>query len=624
MTFEELGIETKGKTGRIYITCPKCKDDRKAQNKNKPCLTVNVELENNWWKCHNCDFHGNLESYGKFDKIRQQANIPEKSVGYNARFVKYWSDRGISESTLRKCSVYARSEYFVGAGNKPATCFPYFKEMGIVNVKFRTIYEETKYFKMLKADDGAELTFWGWESFNPEGKYAIISEGEPDRMTWVECGYENVLSVPLGAPSPKAKHFNKEFQYINEYSVKKLKDIPVIYIAVDNDKGGLLLQKHLASRLGKERCKVVSYDKAKDINEVFGTDKKKTEVDRCFKLAKPVPVEGIIRVYDIPDAEYDAFYDVGFKRGLITGEFSDFDRMYSVKRKLLTVITGTSQTGKTEWILTYLMHLCNYNPNEFLKMAMFSPESRPIIRLISRIIQIYSGKPMYHSAYNRLTKYEFHESKKWVSDHFTFIAPIDLNNKEGSNKTLAGILNYARILVQQEGIFGFIIDPWNKIEHDRPAKYSEKEYISKCLDDIMYFADINDVHVWIIAHPVKIPTDERSGNKKKIYLESIAGAAEWESKPDQGIVMDRPFFEKVRSSSGEGWEWILNKRLPTEIKVQKMKFEEIGELGKTEMWFDLYGGGRFVDDQSKLTAEPSNQLKLNAESEKELNDDVPW
>lgn len=623
MTFEELGIKgTHGKQGTIYVLCPKCSSDRKPENRKKLCLTVNIEFENNWWKCHNCYWSGNFESYGKFDKIRQQANILDKVLGYDERFVKYWKDRGISESTLRKCSVYTRRESFAGISSAVATCFPYFKSMGIVNVKFRTIYEETKHFKMLKADDGAELTFWGWESFDKEGKYAIISEGEPDRMTWIECGYENVLSVPLGAPSPKAKHFDKEFQYLNQHSVKMFKDIPVIYIAVDNDAPGLLLQKHLASRLGKERCKIISYDKAKDINQVL-CESKKEEVDKCFKLAKPVPVEGIIRVFDISDAEYNAFYDVGFKRGLITGEFRDFDKMYSVKRKLLTVITGTSQTGKTEWILTYLMHLCNYNPKEFLKMAMFSPESRPIIRLISRIIQIYAGKPMYHNAYNRLTKDEFHEAKKWVAEHFTFIAPIEI--KEGkSNKTLAGILNYARILVQQEGIFGFVIDPWNKIDHDRPAKYSEKEYISKCLDDIMYFADINDVHVWIIAHPTKIATDQRSGNRRKVYLEDISGAAEWETKSDQGIVLHRPFFEKVRSSTGEGWDWVYNERLPTEVKVQKIKFQEVGKLGGVEMFFDLYGGGRFVDDENKLTAEPSNQLALNSVKPEAPNDDIPW
>lgn len=48
-TWESVDIQTKGKTGRFYVVCPKCSSDRKK--KNIPCLTVNDEVGNRWWKC---------------------------------------------------------------------------------------------------------------------------------------------------------------------------------------------------------------------------------------------------------------------------------------------------------------------------------------------------------------------------------------------------------------------------------------------------------------------------------------------------------------------------------------------------------------------------------------------
>jgi twinkle protein len=79
---------------------------------------------------------------------------------------------------------------------------------------------------------------------------------------------------------------------------------------------------------------------------------------------------------------------------------------------------------------------------------------------------------------------------------FAFILPDE--------PTVEAVLALARVLVYRMGIRGLIIDPWNELDHARPASLSETEYISRALTLIRRFARANGVHVWVVAHPTKL------------------------------------------------------------------------------------------------------------------------
>ena len=68
--------------------------------------------------------------------------------------------------------------------------------------------------------------------------------------------------------------------------------------------------------------------------------------------------------------------------------------------------------------------------------------------------------------------------------------------------TVKSILDSAKILVKTRGVKILVIDPYNKLEH----KYtdSETQYISRFLDQIIQFAKINDVLIFLVAHPKKM------------------------------------------------------------------------------------------------------------------------
>ena len=68
------------------------------------------------------------------------------------------------------------------------------------------------------------------------------------------------------------------------------------------------------------------------------------------------------------------------------------------------------------------------------------------------------------------------------------------------------------------GIKGFVIDPYNKIEHKRPAGMSETEYVSYVLTKVKNFALMTDTHAWFVAHPGKPQRPKDAGSNRSQAL----------------------------------------------------------------------------------------------------------
>lgn len=63
------------KPGRQYLTCPQCSSGRKRHNQNKRCLSLMIEPDRAYWKCHHCGWSGPASGNGSTrfdDRIRYQ------------------------------------------------------------------------------------------------------------------------------------------------------------------------------------------------------------------------------------------------------------------------------------------------------------------------------------------------------------------------------------------------------------------------------------------------------------------------------------------------------------------------------------------------------------------------
>jgi len=191
--------------------------------------------------------------------------------------------------------------------------------------------------------------------------------------------------------------------------------------------------------------------------------------------------------------------------------------------------------------------------------------------------------------------------------------------------SMVSLMKYLEYLKKTENIFGFVIDAWNKIEHEQPKNITETTFISKQLDYLINFCDVWDLHCILIAHPTKI---EKVGiNYRMPCLYDIKGSSAWKEKPDIGIIIHRYLYKKkpkeeIPEDADEDDKIIINPHAPNIVSVEKIRFEELGKLGKLKMNMDFTKGGIFyvVHDEKVKEKVPEIAGKLNPKKVEEEDD----
>lgn len=540
MMFSDYGIIVRKTSGQVKTKCPKCSKDRKK--KSDPCLSVNIDT--GVWNCHNCGWKGGLNKQNNMQEVKYVMPKAKPNVSkYSDGILKYFKDRGISETTLLKNNIGEGKEYMPQVSAERNTIqFNYYKDSELINVKYR---DGDKNFKLVK---DAERIMYGLDDLK-ECKEAIIVEGEIDKLSYYEAGFMNCISVPNGASNLECKY---------------LKDLPDnldrVYIATDNDKPGRKLAEELSRRIGRHICYRVDFKDFKDCNDVL-VSLGKEGVLNTIKNAKAYPLEGVLGV-DSFDLDIDSLYNNGLSKGDIVGH-PTFDNLFSFATSQLTVITGVPTHGKSNW----LEHICmRLAANNGWKFGIFSPEHYPLQLHFSVLAEKFIGKTFRGvSKYERMNKTELNHAKNFISSRFNWIRP------DGDIFTIDGILDAAAGLIKRNGIKGLIIDPYNKI-HAPIGSKSETQYINEFLTKLTIFKQKYDIHIFLVAHPRKMQKKD-NGLYDIPTLYDIAGSANFYNQVDNGITVYRNFETEF-----------------THVYVQKVKFRHIGELGEAIFRYNLQNG----------------------------------
>lgn len=559
-SFRDFGIDVSDNfDGERLAICPQCSPNRKK--KNVKCLSVNGSIK--VWVCHHCDWRGTLKGGVDQPSVRRKtylkptyrvpATTQERPSGLPGKLVDWFAKRGITESVLQRNKIGCGSIYMPQAEEEVFTIqFPYYRDGEIINIKYRDV---DKNFRLAS---GAELILYGLDDIE---KTLIIVEGEIDKLSVEVAGHISVVSVPNGAPAIDTKNYEQAFQYL-ESAVPKLEKVTKFIIAVDNDPPGHKLEAELIRRLGVEKCFRTTWPEGcKDANEVLqkhGVDALKLAID----AAEPVPVSGWIEL------DREAFLQLCIE-GRPSGVHPGWDALapyYTVKSGDWTVITGIPQSGKSTWLDALLVNLAAKHDWEF---AIFSPEMSPFEDHAIILAEQLTG-----CSVKRLPIPKRESSYWWIKDHFHAIEPDD-------SPTLDKVLQIARLMVLRRGIKGLVIDPWNELEHNRGG-LSETDHISICLAKIRKFAQQNDIHIWIVAHPTKVhPTS--SNNGKHVYPVpspyDISGSANWRNKADCCLTVWRDQSEDINR---------------VQLHIQKIRRKEVGKLGMVEFHYE-HSNNRFYE-----------------------------
>ena len=559
LDFEKYGIDvtrcnrhaTNAKTH-----CPQCHEQRK----DKRDKSLSVNMQTGMFKCHYCGFSGCAAVQSESDRkswmeqqpwfrptpIRKQAKTyklptPKPHAPMGERALAWFRGRGISPETLAAMKVTEGMEWMPQKDGQANTVqFNYYRDGVLVNTKYRT---GDKCFRMV---GGAELLPYNIDAIRDTPE-CVITEGEMDALSFIECGRTDVVSVPNGANST---------EWLDDYMERYFDDKQTIYIAVDTDTKGTQLRDELLRRFGPERCRIVDYGEGcKDANEHLMAHGGESLME-CLASAPEINPDGVFRVSDF-ETDLDAIFEFGLQKGATVGH-DNLDRLLSFETRRICVVTGIPQSGKSEFIDEMAERL---NMRYGWRFAYFSPENAPLAYHASKLVEKFTGKRFSKQT---LTMGEYRQVKEHLEENFFFIFP-------DSDYSIDTILDKARYLVRRRGIKALVIDPFNRLQNDMGNR-NETQWISGLLDKLTVFAQRNDVLVILMAHPTKMPRS-KDGVVEMPTLYDISGSAHFFNKCDFGIVVHR---DRTNNT-------VL-------VKVEKVKFKHLGECGTATFKYNTANG----------------------------------
>lgn len=548
----------------VRTTCPYCSHTRKPSHRNQEVLSIDNLGDRVVYKCHHCDVTGAINIREKpvkylANNMAVSANLvaptpvaPLPETEYSEEFRAYFQARSISADTLMKAKV-VETKHYIREFKAEVPCFavPYTLDKKLTGYKVRSINA-----KAFAWQGGGGQGFFNIDNLDTDRPLYIV-EGEVDALTLMELGFDNVVSVPNGAPSKLKNNVvdpseDKTFNYIWQ-SNEKLKKFKKIIIACDNDVPGNALAEELARRLGRSRCWRVEFPStAKDANANFVMNGAQSTID---KLNSPVawPIAGLFDVSKYSD-DVMSYYSNGVPEAESTG-YVDIDKLYRVTTGQLTLVTGIPGSGKSEFVDQLMVNLALKSDWKF---AVCSFENRPDYHII-KLMEKFQRKSFFESG-RRMTKQEATLAMEWIKEHFLFI--------EQSSETRASIdsiLERAAAAVGRIGIRGLVIDPYNYLEKSKQE--SETDSVATVLTTVRQFSIANGVHTWFIAHPQKLARDASGG----VYVPKgydVSGSANFFNVPDMGITLHR------RDDHVEFHNWKTRYKWWGEVGMAKIKYDK--------------------------------------------------
>lgn len=261
--------------------------------------------------------------------------------------------------------------------------------------------------------------------------------------------------------------------------------------------------------------------------------------------------------------EVNELYQSGRKPGVDPG-FPTVKQHWTLRKGEWTLVTGVPSHGKSSFVDQVIVNLA---VNQSWKWAVWSSESRPYQDYMADLMEKFIGKPFNDGYYKRLTESERDAALDFLQRRFRFIAPPE------DEESIDRIIQCATQLCADFGIDGLVIDPWNELTHEFGERLSETEYVSRCLKKLRRFASRANIHILLVAHPMKLKKD--SAGKYPIPTPyDVSGSAHWRNKADCALCVWRD-----ESTPGESI-----------LFIQKIRRRHVGRIGSVALKYDVVTG----------------------------------
>ncbi len=270
-----------------------------------------------------------------------------------------------------------------------------------------------------------------------------------------------------------------------------------------------------------------------------------------------------IYTFDHFEAEIDRLYRDGHEETYSTG-WPAVDQIMKVpaQRGMLWIVTGIPNGGKSEFVDALCVNLAKAHG---WRSAFCSFENPPDLHAV-KLLEKYLEMPFWEGPTPRMGEADLARGKAFIVEHFPLIRAND------ESPTLDWLFDKMRAMVLRHGVRIIVIDPYNELEHRRPAGMTETEYVSDMLGRMRRFAYSHDCQVILVAHPAKMRRKD-NGDLPIPGLYDISGSANFANKADIGLTVHRDL-----------------KTGRTTISVRKCRFKHLGKIGEAELEYDVPTG----------------------------------
>lgn len=329
----------------------------------------------------------------------------------------------------------------------------------------------------------------------------LIVEGHIDRLSCIEAGFTNTVSIPHGAGDTNWLNFNWEW----------LNNFDTIIIWSDNDEPGQKWLKEATVRIGEDRCKVVTppprvEEKVKEFWVQYKKDINKTDANNvllaCGKEevlslisnASDVPIPDVIKLMECPE------FDITKALVMDTGIAELDNHIYGYVEGTLNIWTGKTGGGKSSFILQSCMA---ESLNKEYGTFIFSGELTTS-QLKTWVVSQLAGRNHiieWDNGENKPKTYTVtHDAKKAIEDRYMNDIYVYDSYLIATPEHVLSRMEYMR---KKHGIKNYIIDNLMCFELDIVKYGNELNAQKNLITQFLLFAVRYGAIIHLIAHPRK-------------------------------------------------------------------------------------------------------------------------
>lgn len=444
-------------------------------------------------------------------KDRGIYKYPHKEDGDMSMVIDYLNKRKISTDTINMLDISADDN-----GNIVFNYYDTDDELVLVKYRPARTVQKGEPKTWCQKNAGTSNVLWNMTHVRPNGTL-LICEGEIDCASFIEAGFYQSVSVPLGAQNLKWIEENWDF----------LQGFETIIIAGDGDKAGQKMVKEACARLSFTNVKYLEYPKeyikydennnpigritTKDANAVLQT----YGASYLFNLvlnAKETPIDFVIKMSNVEEMNV---YEMD---GIEVGIKKLDDELIKIFCGGITIVTGKASAGKT----TFLNQIALSAMDSGMPVFLFSRElvnsmSKDWYKTVGAGIRNMHEVEIEDKRTGKKRKIWVvnKEAKQQMDNYYRDM--LYVYRDEGSNEAEC-LINTMEQLARRRGVKCFLIDNLMTVllpeDKDGGVNGAQTKFIS----DLTRFAMKYNAIVVLVAHPRKTQSGQEIG------LDDVSGS----------------------------------------------------------------------------------------------------